>query len=60
MRSKEQVKSMVESAFAPLRCVAELQGDGDKFGFRVYGPDQGPVITSASDLVVYQQRLEQS
>lgn len=47
MRSKAQVRSIVESAFAPLRCVAELQDHGEKFGFRVYGPDNEPVVTFA-------------
>jgi len=49
MRSKEQVKSIVESAFAPLTCVAELH---DKtFGFRVYGAEKEPVITFADQPV---------
>ena len=47
MRSKEQVKAIVESAFAPLRAVAELSSDQKTFAFRVYGPDAQPIISFA-------------
>jgi len=47
MRSKEQVKAIVESAFAPLTAVAELGEDQVTFAFRVYGPDHEPIISFA-------------
>jgi hypothetical protein len=47
MRSKEDVKAIVESAFAPLRAVAELSGNQETFAFRVYGPDNEPIISFA-------------
>ena len=45
MRSKEQVKAIVESAFAPLKAVAELSADQKTFAFRVYDPDGQPIIS---------------
>jgi hypothetical protein len=45
MRSKQQVKAIIETAFAPLRAVAELSGDQETFAFRVYGPDNEPIIS---------------
>jgi hypothetical protein len=45
MRSKEQVKAIVESAFAPLKAVAELSGNPETFAFRVYGPDNEAIIS---------------
>lgn len=39
MFEKSQLVGIVESAFAPLRCVAELQDYEHAFGFAVYLPD---------------------
>ena len=47
MRSKEQVKAIVESAFAPLKAVAELSGNQETFAFRVYGSDNEEIIRFA-------------
>ena len=39
MFEKSQLVGIVESAFAPLSCVAELQNYDHAFGFAVYLPD---------------------
>jgi len=39
MFEKSQLARIVESAFAPLSCVAELQNYDHAFGFAVYLPD---------------------
>ena len=44
MRSKEQVVEIIKSAFAPLRCVAEIHDYNRVVGFRVYGPANEPLL----------------
>jgi hypothetical protein len=39
MFEKSQLVGIVESAFAPLRCVAKLKDYEHAFGFAVYLPD---------------------
>ena len=39
MLDKSELVGIVESAFAPLECVAELQNYDHAFGFAVYLPD---------------------
>ena len=45
----EQASVIFESAFLPLRCVAEAYDHGVRMRFRVYGADE-PVL-SADDLL---------
>ena len=45
MLSKTDVIDRLTAAFAPHRCVAELQDYDSKFGFRVFGPDDAPLYT---------------
>lgn len=44
-RTKEQARRIVAAAFAPLECVAELQDYDNRLGFRIYSPDDQPVVT---------------
>ncbi|MCC8686087.1 hypothetical protein ABFU27_02650 [Xanthomonas campestris pv. raphani] len=44
MRTKEQVVEVIQSAFAPLDCVAELHDYNTVVGFRVYGPTNEPLL----------------
>jgi hypothetical protein len=44
MRTDAEIKSIIEGAFNPLRCVAEVWDYGKKFRFRVFGPDDKPLI----------------
>ena len=44
MRTKEQVVEIIQSAFAPLGCVAELHDYNRVIGFRVYGPSNEPLL----------------
>ena len=44
MIAKSEIVKIVESAFQPLQCVAELQNYEHAFGFRIYLPD-GKYIT---------------
>src|SRR5690606_27516128 len=44
MRTKEQVVEIIQSAFAPLDCVAELHDYNRVVGFRVYGPNNEPLL----------------
>lgn len=43
MLDKSELVGIVESAFTPLECVAELQNYDHAFGFAVYLPD-GSII----------------
>ncbi|WP_426701488.1 hypothetical protein ACPPVV_00280 [Rhodanobacter sp. Col0626] len=45
MRAKDQVIEILQSAFMPLECVAELHDFNKDVGFRVYGPDNAPLLT---------------
>jgi hypothetical protein len=57
----EQAVEIAESAFRPLECIAEVQDYDSRVGFRVYGPDNQPLLT-VEDLtrskVKDSQRLE--
>ena len=44
MRTKEQIVDLVQGAFAPLECVAELSDYRTKIGFRVYGVNDQPIL----------------
>lgn len=44
MRTKEQVVEIIQSAFAPLDCVAELHDYNSVVGFRVYSPSSEPLL----------------
>jgi hypothetical protein len=41
----EKVSSILERAFAPLECVVELQDYRHRVGFRIYSPDNEPLVT---------------
>lgn len=41
----EQGANIAESAFRPLVCVAEVQDYDTRIGFRVYGPNNEPLLT---------------
>jgi hypothetical protein len=43
MIDKQDLIDIVESAFKPLECVAELQNYEHAFGFRVYLPNEEPI-----------------
>lgn len=45
MRSKEHILALIQAAFDPLECVAELTDYQTKVGFRVYGADGQPMVT---------------
>ena len=54
MFEKSQLVSIVESAFAPLRCVAELQDYDHAFGFAVYLPDGSRIKYEEKDAALLQ------
>jgi hypothetical protein len=45
MLTNEEICSRVEAAFTPYRCVAEIWDYGQKLRFRVFGPEDEPLIT---------------
>ena len=45
MLKKSELVGIVQSAFAPLECVAELQNYEHAFGFAVYLPDGSRIVT---------------
>jgi hypothetical protein len=58
MLTNQQISSRVESAFLPIRCVAEITTDGRKLRFKVFNR-QGKVILSMRGIVVSEVREEQ-
>lgn len=59
--SIEDAAQIAERAFLPLECVAEVQDYRYRLGFRIYDPENQPLLT-AEDLVAPQvtdlRRLE--
>lgn len=43
MRTNEEIAHIVQGAFRPLRCVAEIRDGGQKLKVRVYDPDGNPM-----------------
>ncbi len=41
----EQSAQIAEGAFLPLECVAEVQDYRYRLGFRIYDPDNQPLLT---------------
>ncbi len=44
-RTDAEIRSIVENAFRPLRCVAEIWDYDQKLRFRVFGANQESVVT---------------
>lgn len=44
MRTDQEINEIIQQAFKPLRCVAEIWDYGEKIRFRVYRPDDRPLI----------------
>ena len=51
MRTGEQIRSIVENAFHPLRCVAEVWDYEHKFRFRVFDPNNQPLVSFPEEIV---------
>lgn len=51
MRTNDQIKEIVEGAFKPLRCVAEIFDYDKKLRFRVFDANSQPIVT-VPDLVL--------
>jgi hypothetical protein len=54
MLDKTELVGIVESAFAPLKCVAELQNYNHAFGFAVYLPDGSRIKHEEKNVTVLQ------
>jgi len=59
MLTNEDIKSVVEGAFFPLRCGVEIWDYQDKLRFRVFGPGGKPLINFPK-LVLRHVRSEKS
>jgi hypothetical protein len=59
MRSDDEIKEIIQQAFKPLRCVAEIWDYGEKIRFRVYRPDDKPLI-QYSELTMRQAQSDRS
>ena len=44
MLTNTEIKTIVESAFRPLRCIAEVWDYDQKLRFKVFGPDDKGII----------------
>ena len=53
--SIETTKKSIETAFLPLECVVEVSDYGQRFGFRVYGPQQEHLLT-VEDILSHEAR----
>ena len=51
MRSDSQIKTIIESAFRPLRCVAEIWDYDKKLRFRVFDENEHGVISVPDELL---------
>lgn len=58
MIGKSQLVCIVESAFAPLECVTELQDYDHAFGFAVYLPDDSRVTYENKSAALLQNESE--
>lgn len=45
MLSNEEIRSRVESAFSPYRCVAEIWNYDKQLRFRVFNSEETPLVT---------------
>jgi hypothetical protein len=51
MRTNEQITRVIEGAFRPLRCVAEIWDYEKKLRFRVFDANDQPVVTFPEQLI---------
>ena len=52
MRTNEEIRRIVEGAFRPLRCAAEIWDYEKKLKFRVFDRNDQPVVTFPEELMV--------
>ncbi|MGB5196444.1 MAG: DUF1652 domain-containing protein [Candidatus Deferrimicrobium sp.] len=57
MRTDDEIKAIVEAAFRPLRCVAEVRDYSSKLRFKVFD-DKDRGIVEVTDLVLRNLRDE--
>lgn len=50
-RTKEEVLAAIETAFSPLRCVAEIWDYDKKIRFRVFGPHDEVLVTCPAEII---------
>lgn len=53
--TNSEIKTIVESAFRPLRCVSEFWDYDQKLRFKVFGPDDKGIV-EAPELALAQAR----
>lgn len=52
MKTGDEIKEIVERAFRPLRCVAEIRDYGQKLRFRVFDQNDVPIF-SCPELLIH-------